>query len=51
MINQHFNSRIFIITTHENQLKSLSINKYLFTLQNRVKQRVFVLFSNAPTST
>ena len=37
MINQHFNSRIFIMTTHESQLKSLSANEYLFTLQNRAE--------------
>ena len=51
MINQHFNSRFFIMTTHENQLKSLSTNECLFTFRSRAEQRVFVLLSNASTST
>ena len=50
MINQYFNFRIFIMTTHDNQLKLLLTNKYLFMLRNHAEQRVFVLFSNASTS-
>ena len=50
MINQHFNSRFFIMTTHENQLKLLSANECLFIFRNRAKRCVFVLFSNASTS-
>ena len=39
------------MTTYENQLKLLSINEHLFTLQNRAKRRVFILSSNASTLT
>ena len=49
MINQHFNSRIFVMTTYEDQLKLLLTSERLFTLQNRAKQRVFILFPNAST--
>ena len=51
MINQHFNSRFFIMTTHEDQLKSLSANECLFILQNHAERCVFILSSNASTST
>ena len=37
MINQYFNSRIFVMTIHENQLKLLSISERLFTLQSRAE--------------
>ena len=51
MINQHFNFCFFTITTHEDQLKLLSTNERLFIFRSRAEQRVFVLFSNALTST
>ena len=51
MINQHFNSCSFIMTTHEGQLKSLLINECLFIFRSRTKRHVFVLSSNASTLT
>ena len=50
MINQHFNSRLFIMTTHKDQLRLLSTSECLFTFRSRAERRVFVLSSNAPTS-